>query len=53
MEAKPREDPAMRIATVSADFKTNLAVRIKFLAGDIQAAEEAALSEEVNNKAGP
>jgi len=43
MEAKPREDPAKRIATVSVDFKTNLAVRIKFLAGEIQAAEEAAL----------
>ena len=43
MEAKPRKDAAMRIATVSVDFKTNLAIRIKFLAGDIQVAEEAAL----------
>jgi hypothetical protein len=39
----------MRIATVSVDFKTNLAVRIKFLAGDIQAAEEAALSKGVSS----
>jgi hypothetical protein len=35
----------MRIATISVDFNANLAVRIKFLAGDIQAAEEAAGSK--------
>ena len=48
MEAKPRKDPAMRIATVSVDLKTNLAVRTKFLAGDNQGAVEARLSKKIS-----
>ena len=33
METNPREDPAMRIATVSVDFKANLAVYLSLIVG--------------------
>jgi hypothetical protein len=33
LEAKTREDPAMRIATVSVDFRANLAIYLSLIVG--------------------